>query len=399
AVTGIDLVQAQIRIAGGATLAELNLTQAQIPAPRGFAVQLRINLETMHADGSTQPAAGTISAYEPPSGPGIRVDGYGYAGYATSSAYDSLLAKLIVHAESDFAGVLKRTYRALCEFRLEGVANNLLFLQNLLRQPQLASNAVNTRFIETHIETLLAPQQQAHPHLYFADANAGATARHQHADAPPGCIALNAPNAGVLVSLEVQTGDAVALGQTVAILEAMKMEFEVKAQASGIVQALVANPGDALYEGAALLFIEPMEVAGATEQATEQTDLEHIRADLAEVLQRHAMGLDEQRPAAVGKRHKLGMRTVRENLDDLLDSDSFIEYGALALAAQRKRHSYEELQKLSPADGLVAGLGTVNAELFGPQRSRCMVMGYDYTVFAGTQGVMNHKKTERMLHL
>src|SRR5690606_25180053 len=168
AVTGIDLVQAQIRIAGGATLAELNLTQAQIPAPRGFAVQLRINLETMHADGSAQPAAGVITAYEPPSGPGIRVDGYGYAGYATSSASDSLLAKPIVHADSDVPGVLKRTYRALCEFRLEGAASILHFLQNRLRQPQLASNAVDTRFIETHVDALLAPQQQAHPHLDFA---------------------------------------------------------------------------------------------------------------------------------------------------------------------------------------------------------------------------------------
>src|SRR5690606_29285012 len=218
AVTGIDLVQAQIRVAGGATLAELNLTQAQIPEPRGFAVQLRINLETMHADGSAQPAAGIISAYEPPSGPGIRVDGYGYAGYATSSSYDSLLAKLIVHADSDFAGVLKRTYRALCEFRLEGVASNLHFLQNLLRQPQLADNAVNTRFIESHIDALLAPQQQVHPHLYFAQATGDNTLQRQHADIPAGCIALNAPNAGVLVSVDVAVGDAVAVGQTVAIL-------------------------------------------------------------------------------------------------------------------------------------------------------------------------------------
>src|SRR5690606_23809279 len=121
AVTGIDLLQAQIRIAGGARLAELGLEQAQIPAPRGFAVQLRINLERMAADGSAQPAAGVLQAYEPPSGPGIRVDGYGYAGYATSTAYDSLLAKLIVHAD-DLPLALRRAYRALCEFRLDGVA-------------------------------------------------------------------------------------------------------------------------------------------------------------------------------------------------------------------------------------------------------------------------------------
>jgi acetyl/propionyl-CoA carboxylase alpha subunit/acetyl-CoA carboxylase carboxyltransferase component len=399
AVTGIDLVQAQIRIAGGASLAELNLEQAQIPAPRGFAVQLRINLETMHADGSAQPAAGIISAYEPPSGPGIRVDGYGYAGYATSTAYDSLLAKLIVHANSDFPSVLKRTYRALCEFRLEGVASNLHFLQNLLRQPQLAENAVDTRFIERQIDTLLAAQPQAHPHLYFADSSTSSATRQQQAEIPAGCIALTAPNAGVLVSLEVAPGDAVAVSQTVAILEAMKMEFEVKAQASGLVRAFAAAPGDNLYEGNALLFLEPMEVEGQAEQTEQITDLDHIRADLAEVIERHAIGLDERRPQAVAKRHKIGMRTIRENLADLLDDGSFIEYGALALAAQRRRHSHADLLTLSPADGMVAGLGTVNAGKFGEQTARCMVLGYDYTVFAGTQGVMNHKKTERMLHL
>ncbi|PTU74130.1 acetyl-CoA carboxylase family protein [Pseudomonas mangrovi] len=399
AVTGIDLVQAQIRVAGGASLTELNLLQAQMPAPRGFAVQLRINLERMAADGSTQPAAGIISAYEPPSGPGIRVDGYGYAGYATSSAYDSLLAKLIVHADSDFPGVLRRAYRALCEFRLEGVASNLHLLQNLLRLPQLASNAVSTRFVEQQIEALLAPQQQAHPHLYFAQAAGSAVQQRQQADAPAGCIALNVPNAGVLVSLEVAAGDAVAVGQTVAILEAMKMEFEVKARESGIVRVLVATPGDNLYEGGALVYLEPMAVEGQAIEEQGITDLDHIRADLAEVIERHAIGLDERRPQAVAKRHKIGMRTIRENLGDLLDDGSFIEYGALALAAQRRRHSHDELLQLSPADGMVAGLGTVNAGEVGEQAARCMVVGYDYTVFAGTQGVMNHKKTERMLHL
>lgn len=90
---------------------------------------------------------------------------------------------------------------------------------------------------------------------------------------------------------------------------------------------------------------------------------------------------------------------MRENLADLLDEGSFIEYGAMALAAQRRRRSPEELLELSPADGLVAGIGTVNAASFGAEAARCMAIAYDYTVFAGTQGVMNHKKTDRMLAL
>ncbi len=395
AVTGVDLVQAQLRIAAGARLAELGL--AQPAAPRGFAVQLRVNLETMQADGSARPAGGVISAYEPPSGAGIRVDGYGYAGYATSPSYDSLLAKVIVQGE-DFPSALRRAYRALCEFRLEGVASNIHFLQNLLRRPELADNRVSTRFIEQHIAELLAPQQAAHPHL-FVSGTSGQAAHNAVADVPAGCIALNAPSQGVLVSLDVAEGDAIAVGQAVAVLEAMKMEFVVKASHSGIVRALPAAPGDALFEGAALLYLEPAEVSGDAVASEESIDLAHIRADLAEVLERHAITRDERRPDAVARRRKTGQRTTRENLDDLLDAGSFIEYGALALAAQRRRRSLEELIQQSPADGLVAGLGTVNAAQFGNETARCMAISYDYTVFAGTQGVMNHKKTDRMLGL
>ncbi|CAN7241073.1 ATP-grasp domain-containing protein [Aquipseudomonas alcaligenes] len=395
AVTGVDLVQAQLRIAAGARLAELGL--AQPTAPRGFAVQLRVNLETMQADGSARPAGGVISAYEPPSGAGIRVDGYGYAGYATSPSYDSLLAKVIVQGE-DFPSALRRAYRALCEFRLEGVASNIHFLQNLLRRPELADNRVSTRFIEQHIAALLAPQQAAHPHL-FVSGTSGQAAHNAVADVPAGCIALNAPSQGVLVSLDVAEGDAIAVGQAVAVLEAMKMEFVVKASHSGIVRALPVAPGDALFEGAALLYLEPAEVSGDAVASEESIDLAHIRADLAEVLERHAITRDERRPDAVARRRKTGQRTTRENLDDLLDAGSFIEYGALALAAQRRRRSLEELIQQSPADGLVAGLGTVNAAQFGNEAARCMAISYDYTVFAGTQGVMNHKKTDRMLGL
>ncbi|MDB5973974.1 MAG: biotin carboxylase, partial [Nevskia sp.] len=154
-ITGVDLVQTQILLAAGHTLADLKLSQA--PPPKGCAVQLRINLESMNPDGSTRPAAGTLSAYEPPSGPGLRVDGYGYAGYTVSPSYDSLLAKLIVHAD-DYPAALRRAYRALCEFRLEGVASNLHLLQNLLRLPEVAGNTVSTAFVGQHLEQLLAPQ-------------------------------------------------------------------------------------------------------------------------------------------------------------------------------------------------------------------------------------------------
>src|SRR6516162_1129528 len=84
-VTGLDLVRLQLQIAAGRSLAELALTQDRVPEPRGHAVQVRVNLETMTADGQAKPAGGTLAAFEPPSGPGVRVDGFGYAGYRTSA--------------------------------------------------------------------------------------------------------------------------------------------------------------------------------------------------------------------------------------------------------------------------------------------------------------------------
>lgn len=123
------------------------------------------------------------------------------------------------------------------------------------------------------------------------------------------------------------------------------------------------------------------------------------RPELAELRQRLHATTDEARPEAVARRRKTGQRTARENIADLVDPGSFIEYGGLALAAQRQRHSVEELVKISPADGIVTGIGTINAAQFGDERSRAMILAYDYTVFAGTQGGMGHKKLDRMLAL
>ncbi len=129
-----------------------------------------------------------------------------------------------------------------------------------------------------------------------------------------------------------------------------------------------------------------------------QVDQEPMRADLKEVLERHSRGLDEHRPEAVARRRKTSQRTIRENIKDLCDGH-FIEYGALAVAAQRGRRSMEDLMSKTPADGVVAGIGQVNGSLFGDDKARCMIIAYDYTVLAGTQGFFGHKKKDRMLRL
>jgi acetyl-CoA carboxylase carboxyltransferase component len=139
--------------------------------------------------------------------------------------------------------------------------------------------------------------------------------------------------------------------------------------------------------------------AGGMSEEGSKTENRAIRPELAEVISRHAFGLDANRPDAVEKRRLKNMRTARANVEDLCDAGSFIEYGALAIAAQRNRRPIEELIRKTPADGLIAGVAAINGDCFAEDKARCMVMAYDYTVMAGTQGFFNHKKMDRMLKL
>ncbi|MCK9274508.1 MAG: hypothetical protein M0P57_05400 [Syntrophales bacterium] len=128
-------------------------------------------------------------------------------------------------------------------------------------------------------------------------------------------------------------------------------------------------------------------------------ELDHIRPDLAEVIERYSFGLDENRPDEVARRNDKNRRTARTYVNELCDPDTFIEYGAFALAAQRQRRSLDDLIKRTPTDGMIAGIGSVNGSLYGQEKSRCMIMAYDYTVLAGTQGFFNHKKKDRILQV
>ena len=130
--------------------------------------------------------------------------------------------------------------------------------------------------------------------------------------------------------------------------------------------------------------------------AEKEAGKEILRADLAEVIKRYSYGLDKNRPDVVAKRAQKNQRTARANVEDLFDAGSFSEYGALTVAAQRGRRSLDDLISKTPGDGLIAGIGTINGNLFSSTKSRCMVLAYDYSVLAGTQGFFNHKKKERM---
>ena len=440
AVTGLDLVDLQLRLADGATLADLGLTADAPPVPRGMAMQLRINTETMQPDGSAKPGGGALTVFEPPSGAGIRVDSYGYAGYTTNPSYDSLLAKLIVHAGSGrVEDVTAKGYRALCEFHVEGVPTNIAFLQTLLRQEAVRGGELDTGYVGANAAALSASGATDHPRFYavanppepgraapFGRGRAGVkvdatdplsvlafgqsadrrqgdrasgAVRVQEDVVPEGMIAIQTPLQGTVVTLAVGLGDAVPRGAEVCIMEAMKMEHAIIAPDAGVVRAIHVDVGDALWEGELLVTLEPAEVAGTARDAASQADPDAIRPDLKEVLERRALTRDESRPDAVARRRRTGHRTARENVADLLDPGTFVEYGPLVIAAQRRRRSFDDLLTRSPADGLVAGVGRVNGDRFDATAASVAVMAYDYTVFAGTQGVHNHWKTDKIIDI
>jgi len=208
-----------------------------------------------------------------------------------------------------------------------------------------------------------------------------------------------APFDAVVVALPLGAEDRVRAGAPVVVLEAMKMEHEVLAEVDGVIRELAVAVGEAVSEGQLLATLEPRARDGAAEgtgehgaAADHDAESEGERADLRAVHERHEIGLDPARPDAVARRHEHGRRTARENLGELIDEGTFVEYGPLLFAAQERRRTREELIERTPADGLVGGVGEVDGR-------RCVVMSYDYTVLAGTQGMRNHAKKDRLFEL
>jgi len=211
------------------------------------------------------------------------------------------------------------------------------------------------------------------------------------------------PLQGTVWMIEVSDGAPVAAGQTLIILESMKMEHMVVAPTAGTVTQVRVKPGDMVTTGDALVHI----TEGAAQTPTAAVSAEPPRtagprADLTEVTNRQAKGHDASRPAAVEKRRSRGQRTARENIADLVDPDTFVEYAPLAIAMQRRRRELDDLIENTPADGLVTGVASVNGWLFDSQsdvHTQTVVMSYDFTVLAGTQGHQNHRKKDRMFEL
>ncbi len=381
-ITGVDLVQTQIAIAFGASLSDLGLLEP--PAPRGWAIQARINLETMCADGTAVPSAGRLGTYEPPSGPNVRVDGMGHPGYATSTRYDPLLAKLIVRGPS-FPAAARGVAQGLREFRVEGVETNIPFIAGILEHPLFLSGRFDTGFIAAHLGELLSAAARWQPAPgpspidgvppVIAEATTGVLS---HADAEPG-LTVRAPMAGIIIQISVGAGDHVRPGQLLLVLEAMKMEHPVVAPCAGIVAAVrVARDGQ-VAAGAPLILLRADD--GATPHAPGPAETDDVadgwQPEIAEIERRLAIARGMGGPDKIARQHAAGKLTARERIDRFGDPGSFLEIGALTGFADQDG-------RLSPANFIG---GTIRAD------GRKLVIGVDdFTLRAGSGDAAIHEK-------
>jgi acetyl/propionyl-CoA carboxylase alpha subunit/acetyl-CoA carboxylase carboxyltransferase component len=355
AVTGLDLVALQLGLAWGRSLEELGLTD---PVPqRGVAMEARV----VHR-------ADRLTRLDLPSGPGVRVETHAVAGYRLPGGYDPLLLKLIVHDQAgDPEVAAKGLGTALGELVVEGVPTDLDRLREIAADPDLAAGRLTTGWL---------------------DVLEGGTGRGADVASGASEVVVTAPSAATVVAVLVSPGDHVRRGQPLAVLESMKMELEVLAPGAGRVHSVQRAVGDSVVEGDGVVgLVLNAHDSGEAYAVTSRAG----RDDLLDVRRRHAAVTDEARPEAVTRRHATGGRTARENVADLCDPDSFREYGPLVIAAQRTHRPVAELERETPADGVVAGFGTVRGS-----DTTVGVLAFDYTVLAGTQGLQGHKKAERI---
>ncbi|MEM6748528.1 MAG: carboxyl transferase domain-containing protein [Pseudomonadota bacterium] len=398
-ITGLDLIGLQLDLAGGGSLVELGLMQNKIERRAGYAIQVRINAETVGEDGAFTPAAGVVSDYIPASGPSVRVDSYLYAGYAINPHFDSLLAKLIVRSASpDFAAALAKADRALSETRIDGLPNTIAFLRAFLSTDGLAAWEGDVGSFEDALRAA-AQRGGAGPVRLPMGHAAPSQMLAQQVDpvsVPPGCEAIRSPMQASVATVLAEEGQRFGPGEELVIVEAMKMQHAVRSTSAGVVRAVHTAPGDQIGPNQILVIVETGLADGRDADEEQKVDLDHVRPDLSALQERIGFTLDENRPDAVKRRHGRGQRTARENIADIVEPDSLIEYGQLTYAAQRTKHPRKELMRKSPGDGVVAGLASVKTEQGRGPGQDVAILAYDGSVFAGTQGAFGHQKTDRL---
>ena len=209
-----------------------------------------------------------------------------------------------------------------------------------------------------------------------------------------------APNIGSVVAVLISENEQVYINQPLVIIEAMKMQTTLCAEVSGKVGQIFVKIDDECFVGMPLVDIHS---DGAnktkTKTKTEITPSTHNTNQrlLDELRIRQALTLDEQRVEQQQKRWNKGYLTARENLQNLCPVDSFMEYGQMAVAAQRLRRDYESLKSATAADGVITGIGQINQGLVVGQNTPTAIVINDYSVLAGSQGYFHHLKLDRIL--
>ena len=395
-ILDLDLVQLQLRIASGASLADLNLDHGA-GEPNGFAIQARINMETMSADGSSVPTGGTLTTYEEPGGRGVRVDSMGYAGYTTSSMYDSLLAKLICHSSVGYEDAIQRIYLALCEFSIGGVDTNAVFVQNILCSDAFKSGDLHTSFIADHIAELL-PDGGRHQQLHFeaaegivaAEQGDGGAGVFDHEVGAVGPGVCTTAMTGTIVSLLAEVGDRLAAGQPLAVISAMKMENTITAERSGTLTGFTVAEGQAVQAGATIATMDPDDDADVDTIGT-QFDVATVTlgdGDWSEVI----TGIHARRAAVEAHGlaarfdrdgNEIDMMNIAQRCELLCDPGSLKPIGRMA-----GKPEYDEdgnVVSYTPANFILA-----HGKIAG---RRIVVGGEDFTIGGGSPNTAGLKKS------
>ncbi|MFD1659195.1 carboxyl transferase domain-containing protein [Streptomyces caeni] len=389
AITGVDLVSTQIRLAQGARLSDCGL--AEPPAARGFAVQARLNAERLDHSGEPHPATGTITGFTLPSGPGVRVDTAGYAGWTVGPRYDPLLAKIVAVGD-DFHDAAHRAAMAVTEFGIDGVATNRTLLHAILTDPGFLTGKWDTSYLPARLTDLASHSLSSA--LFPADrtdaAPAGPATHNASPVIPEGAEAVCAPMPGVVVSVSAEAGTAVPAAAPLLVLEAMKMEHVLRADRHLHVLRLLAAPGDVVETGTPLVLVQaaadgttpPARPAPGRSRTAEQDMDEDWSAEVGEIARREAFARALGGPEKIARQHGTGRMTARERIAALADPGTFAEIGALAGFAVRDARG--AAVSVSPTN-FIAG----TAHLDG----RKVVLGVDdFTVRAGAGDAAIHAK-------
>ncbi len=335
-VTGIDIVEAQFRIARGASLHALGIgDQKAVGSPRGFAVQARVVAR----------GGGAITAYKEPSGPGVRVDACGYAGYAPPPQFDPLLAKVIgaSNSSASFESAVDRTLRALEEFHIAGLPTNLAELRGILSHPEVRVGDARTSLL-AETPSIAPPDAAASNAIGLLDRQAalrggmaaelGTGTNKPGLAAADGQRAVECPIAGTVIECRAAADIRVATGDTLLVVSAMKMETVVSAPCAGVVAAAESlSPGESVAAGQVVALIDPASTETGGDLGADTADgtwaplLDDIRAMQGLAHKRLAPGSTD--PGVVRQRSR-GKLTCRERIDLLLDDGTFREVGSVA---------------------------------------------------------------------